>query len=78
LNKKTQKDATVMASMWLDIHATTNQNDFTDEIGTTKYTEFSFCVVPMKDMIIDVRVSPIATYLHDDEKNFRNEKLTYW
>ena len=76
----------MIASIWLDIHASifennnndNNNNDYTDEIGTTKYSDFSFSFVPMTDMIIPVRASPIATYLHDDEKNFRNERLTYW
>ena len=67
LDEKCSQEATALGCLWLDVfNSVTDEADFTDGVGTTKYDEDEvFRIMREADMTLPLRPSAVATYLHD-------------
>ena len=67
--------ALLEASAWFDSYSTLTETECRTGFGQNKQEEGLFAVFLPEDMDQPVEELNLATYLHDDPTNFRNNQL---
>jgi hypothetical protein len=65
LDAKCAQDAIDIASLWMDALTIPDDNDLVDGAGTAKMSSDAWMEVRMRDMILPLRSSTVAAYLHE-------------